>query len=73
MFSKIADPVKLWDVNSVHLAGDLLYTIRWQIGNLDMHLSSTKLQNLRLLRIECILKRNVRSQQHFPPMPLPFI
>ena len=73
MFSEIADLVKLWDANWVHLTGDHLYTTRWQIGNLDMHLSSTELQNLRLLEIEYILKRNGRSPQHFSSMPLPFI
>ena len=72
MFSKIADLVKFWDANSVHLLDNLLHVIRWQIGQI-WNLSSTKLQNLGLLEIECILNRNGRSLQNFPPMSLPSI
>ena len=38
-----------------------------------MQLSSIELQNLRLLEIECILNRNRRSLQNYPPMPIPSV
>ena len=38
-----------------------------------MQLSSTELQNLGLIEIECVLNRNGRSLRHFPSMPTPFV
>jgi len=43
MFSKIADPIKLWESHWVHLTDDLLYAIQYQVGNFEMQLSSAKL------------------------------
>ena len=73
MFSEISNPVKLWDAHWIHLTDGLLYAIRWQTGMPDMDLSSTELQNLGLLEIECILNRNERSLQNFPLMLFPSI
>jgi len=61
MFSKIADPVKLWECHWVHLTDVLLHATRYQVGNLEIQLSSAELQNLALLEIERILNRNERS------------
>ena len=61
MFSKIADPVQLWDVHWAHLTDDVRHTVRRQTRMLDMDLPSTKLQNLGLFEIERILNRNGRS------------
>ena len=57
----------------MHLTDDLLCIIRRQTGILDMDLSSTELQNLGLLEIECTLNQNGRSLQNFPPMSLPSV
>jgi len=43
MFSEIDDPVKLWKSHWVHLTDDLLHVIRYQVGSLDMQLSSAEL------------------------------
>jgi len=47
--------------------------IRYQVGNLDMELSSVELQNFSLLETKGILNRNGRSLRNFPPMPTPFV
>jgi len=61
MFTKIANLIKLWDAHWVHLTDDLLYVMRYQVGNVDMHSSSIELQNFGLLEIEHILNRNGTS------------
>jgi len=61
MFCKIADPVKSWDAHWVHLIGDLLHVMRYQVENLDMQLLFIELQNLRLFENEHMLNRNGRS------------
>jgi len=73
MFSEIADPVRLWESHWVHLINDLLRATRYEVGNFEMQLSSTELQNLGLIEIECVLNRNGRSLRHFPSMPTPFV
>ncbi|KAL3518459.1 hypothetical protein ACH5RR_021048 [Cinchona calisaya] len=73
MFLAITNPVNLWECHWRILTDDLLYQLREQVKDNTLLLEDNELQNMGLIKIECILNRNGRSLIQFPPMPLPSI